>query len=37
MQHTVIMQTATDGTPTEQEIALMATMTSDKNLNALQG
>ena len=37
MQHTLRMQTATNGTPPEQEITLMATMTFDKNVNALQG
>ena len=36
-QHTVIMQTQTDGTPTEQEVALMVMMTSGKKLSALKG
>ena len=36
-QHTVIMQTQRDGTPTEQQVALMVIMSSVKNLSALKG
>ena len=36
-EHNVIIQTQNDATPTEEEVALMSTLTSEKNLMALQG
>ena len=35
-EHNVIIQTQNDATPTE-EVALMSTLTSEKNLMALKG
>ena len=36
-EHNVIIQTQNDATPTEEEVALMSTLTSAKNLMALKG
>ena len=36
-EHNVIIQTQNDATPTEEEVALMSTLTSEKNLMALKG
>ena len=36
-KHNVIIQTQNDATPTEEEVALMSTLTSEKNLMALKG
>ena len=36
-EHNVIIPTQNDVTPTEEEVALMSTLTSEKNLMALQG
>ena len=34
-EHNVIIQTQNDATPTEEEVALMSTLTSEKNLIVL--
>ena len=36
-EHNVIIQTQNDATPTEEEVALISTLTSEKNLMTLQG